>query len=428
MNRSVLSRQMFREGGEVFGLSGNLYGGSGRRPGPNFTSSGLPGAVDSITSGLDQLNGIQESLMQTNQDATSALDSQRNTLMGGGFVNFQPDLGFSLLPQTEGDSPLLALYDLGPNVDRSREVQGMKDGGAAFPDLSGDGKITRKDILMGRGVIPMEEGGNPTDPLVQQAMNLARNGTREQLAVFLRNNLENIKAAGLDQNNPFIKGIMADILSNPPIQMTPDLPPPSPENTYSGSDLDEFRRLMEEQNRRNQEQVGNMDLLQAAPMQEGGMVEPDMMAGASPAQMMAQQQPMDAPPEVVAMAENAVQGALPQVEDLLSQYASQGGGKDIEDASSFEEMMNMVRGFPASVQERRSELAELVGPEDANQTPESVLAMVQPIVGVVAVDQGIGGLAQEEMAGAAPMGGIMDVAAAAGPGGMMVEETEMMPV
>ena len=29
----------------------------------------------------------------------------------------------------------------------------MKDGGATFPDLSGDGKITQTDILMGRGVI-----------------------------------------------------------------------------------------------------------------------------------------------------------------------------------------------------------------------------------------------------------------------------------
>tara|TARA_R100001079_G_scaffold93285_1_gene55985 strand:- start:35 stop:388 length:354 start_codon:yes stop_codon:yes gene_type:complete len=30
--------------------------------------------------------------------------------------------------------------------------KGMKKGG--FPDLSGDGKVTKKDILMGRGVIP----------------------------------------------------------------------------------------------------------------------------------------------------------------------------------------------------------------------------------------------------------------------------------
>tara|TARA_R100001509_G_scaffold97232_1_gene56576 strand:+ start:117 stop:284 length:168 start_codon:yes stop_codon:yes gene_type:complete len=28
-----------------------------------------------------------------------------------------------------------------------------------FPDLSGDGKITKKDILMGRGVIKKKDGG-----------------------------------------------------------------------------------------------------------------------------------------------------------------------------------------------------------------------------------------------------------------------------
>ena len=33
---------------------------------------------------------------------------------------------------------------------------GKKDGGRAkkFPDLSGDGKVTKKDVLMGRGIIP----------------------------------------------------------------------------------------------------------------------------------------------------------------------------------------------------------------------------------------------------------------------------------
>ena len=36
----------------------------------------------------------------------------------------------------------------------------MKDGGeASFPDLSGDGKVTQKDILIGRGVIEKAEGG-----------------------------------------------------------------------------------------------------------------------------------------------------------------------------------------------------------------------------------------------------------------------------
>ena len=33
----------------------------------------------------------------------------------------------------------------------------MKDGG--FPDLSGDGKVTQKDVLMGKGVIKKNMGG-----------------------------------------------------------------------------------------------------------------------------------------------------------------------------------------------------------------------------------------------------------------------------
>ena len=31
--------------------------------------------------------------------------------------------------------------------------------GSSFPDLSGDGKVTMKDILMGRGVIKKKKGG-----------------------------------------------------------------------------------------------------------------------------------------------------------------------------------------------------------------------------------------------------------------------------
>lgn len=45
--------------------------------------------------------------------------------------------------------------------------QGKKDGGlikklknGGFPDLSGDGKVTKKDILMGRGVVKKAMGGS----------------------------------------------------------------------------------------------------------------------------------------------------------------------------------------------------------------------------------------------------------------------------
>ncbi len=42
----------------------------------------------------------------------------------------------------------------------------LKEGGSAskFPDLSGDGKVTQKDILMGRGVIKRKRGGDVHPP------------------------------------------------------------------------------------------------------------------------------------------------------------------------------------------------------------------------------------------------------------------------
>jgi len=83
------------------------------------------------------------------------------------------------------------------------------------------------------------------------------------------------------------------------------------------------------------------------------------------------------------------------VEQMLSEVAPAIG--DPEQAGSAEEMMNMVRGDEASMEERRMELASIVGEEDAMQTPESVLALVQPIVQMSMVDQGVGGLAQQEM-------------------------------
>ena len=35
----------------------------------------------------------------------------------------------------------------------------FKDGGESFPDLSGDGTVTQKDILIGKGVIKKAKGG-----------------------------------------------------------------------------------------------------------------------------------------------------------------------------------------------------------------------------------------------------------------------------
>ena len=158
--------------------------------------------------------------------------------------------------------------------------QMFKMGGAAFPDLSGDGKVTQKDILIGRGVIEKQEGG-----------------------------------------------------------MIPETP------------------MMEE-------------TMVAAP-------EPPMMPQNS--MMMPQQGQAD--PEVLGAMFDQLQGQVDNIE----------GSDDLE------EMMNAVRGDVQPVEARRAELAEFVGPEDAQQTPDSVLALVQPVMQLASIDQGIGSLAADEM-------------------------------
>ena len=47
---------------------------------------------------------------------------------------------------------------------QANRILNRKEGGSAskFPDLSGDGKVTQKDILMGRGVIKKRKGGSVT--------------------------------------------------------------------------------------------------------------------------------------------------------------------------------------------------------------------------------------------------------------------------
>ena len=68
----------------------------------------------------------------------------------------------------------------------------------------------------------------------------------------------------------------------------------------------------------------------------------------------------------------------------------------LDEADNAEDMINAIRGNELPLEARYDELAELVGPEDAKQTPESVLALVQPTI-MMSLDQGIGALAQEEM-------------------------------
>ena len=176
--------------------------------------------------------------------------------------------------------------------------QMFKKGGAAgFPDLSGDGQVTQRDILMGRGVIKMQQGGMAPMPA------------------------------------PMPAGPGPEVMAGAMGQIDPNA----------------------------------IDINQAAQgaMQQG--IDPAMLEG------------------------------------MLGQYANQ--MEDLENAQDYEQVINGIRGDTAPIEQRYTELAGIVGQEDAQQTPESVLALVQPVMLMASVDQGIGGLAMEEMN--APVEGAM---------------------
>jgi hypothetical protein len=154
----------------------------------------------------------------------------------------------------------------------------------------------------------------------------------------------------------------------------------------------------------------------AAMGQMGGDPMAGMMGG-DPMAAMGAPMPADLGP---AGAEGIASQMDPNVVAVMQGMSRNFG--DPEQAGSLEEMMDMVRGDTASEEERRTELAEVVGPEDAQQTPDSVLALVQPLMllmqaeGATETDTGgIGPMAQEAMnvpVSGDMAGGIMQMVAA----------------
>ncbi len=146
-------------------------------------------------------------------------------------------------------------------------------------------------------------------------------------------------------------------------QYSPFGPPTFPTERADQRDLRDLDEAME---------VRQRGPLPIVAMQEGGNVPAGGIMNSSPA--------MDA---------NIVGNMVGQ--------ASQAGFSDPEMAPNFEAMMDSVTGDEKSTEERRGDLATIVGQEDANQTPESVLTLVTPVVELALVDQGIGPMAQEQM-------------------------------
>lgn len=140
---------------------------------------------------------------------------------------------------------------------------------------------------------------------------------------------------------------------------------------------------------------------------EGGMAMPAPMPAAPGPEGIASlpnKVAMEAMP-VEGVAQEATQVGLDPavVQQMLGEVDSTLG--DLENAESYEDVINGIREADAPIEARYKELAGFVGEEDAMRTPESVLTMVQPVIMMAGVDQGIGALASEEMT--APVTGDM---------------------
>ena len=154
-----------------------------------------------------------------------------------------------------------------------------------------------------------------------------------------------------------------------------------------------------------------------APM-GGGMMDPAAMEAAM--QMV--------PPGAVESAQRDFQEmATEELTGAVGQAVDEEVGRSIENldgATDFRDIMNTVWDGDADIDTYRTKLADIVGWEDADRTPDSVLALVQPTLQLAQLDQGIGALMQEELAEVGELGGgIVGLAAKSAVADGMAAET-----
>ena len=280
----------------------------------------------------------------------------------------------------------------------------MAKGGAAFPDVTGpgggppDGKVTQADVLKLRGVelkeyggpIGMEAGGPPLgegrveasrkafDAIMLFRRTLENNGMTLEDFVNKPSRFQSEFLSMLPVDSESFKDIIEyKSTFGSPLKRTPAenmaLERKNLSDTLQGLQSDVDTQIERAKALQNRVQAKGEAIQKIKGMQMGG-------------------DPMTAPPMPMPMQDqldpNVVQSALAQ---------AAGGIGDLDEAQNYEQVMNTMRGDQATVEERRQELAGVVGPGDANQTPESVLTLVQPVMMLANVDQGIGALAQQEM-------------------------------
>ena len=314
--------------------------------------------------------------------------------------------------------------------------------------------MQRQMFRNGGGVVPMEDGGEPTFREQIEALSKAAGRSIEGLMEPNRDPYENMnpiqdpsapmnlspeeqaerRAQYEIQQGRFTQAEIEQILRNSPeygdygsMEGAPrfDLPTPSGPRRTEYNDTPIRRPVQEPVFTR--EQLEELGAISRTPegfqnggpvyyMQEGGMAPMGMPPGMPPQGMM----PAAPPAAMPEMAQAQQAGMDPAILEQMLAQASQGIGS-LDEAEDYEQVMNMMTGTSATVAERRMELADLVGDEDAQQTPDSVLTLVQPVIMMAKTEEGIGGLAQDQMTEAVTgdmAGGIMstiDTGAQEGP-------------
>jgi len=166
----------------------------------------------------------------------------------------------------------------------------------------------------------------------------------------------------------------------------------------------------------------------AMPPQGGLPPELAAMMGAGGGGQQAMTDPSQLPPEVLQRADQEM-GAV--VDEMMMEGIEQAAGEEaarsmanLDAAGDIKGIINAVWDDNRTLEEYRADLAAVVGAEDAAQTPDSVLALVQPTLQLAQLDQGIGALMQEELAeiGGVP-GGITALAAKSAVADSMAMET-----
>jgi murein DD-endopeptidase MepM/ murein hydrolase activator NlpD len=314
--------------------------------------------------------------------------------------------------------------------------------------------MQRQMFRNGGGVVPMQDGGEPTFRERIEALSKAAGRSIEGLMEPNRAPYENMnpiqdpsapmnlspeeqaarRAQYEIQQGRFTQAEIDQILRNNPeygdygsMEGAPryDLPTPSGPRRTEDNDPGFIQRILDYARdgytlsndtpirQPVQEPVPEQNYRNGGPvyyMQEGGMAPMGMPPQGMP--------PPGAMMPEMAQAQQA--GMDPAILEQMLAQASQGIGS-LDEAEDYEQVMNMMTGTSATIAERRMELADLVGDEDAQQTPDSVLTLVQPVIMMAKTDEGIGGLAQDQMTEAVTgdmAGGIMstiDMGAQEGP-------------